>query len=56
MHTKHLYPFLCEWMFRLLPCLGYCKQCCKEHWGACILLELVFLQICPQDWDCRVIW
>ena len=32
-----LYPFLCWWTFRLLPCLGYCKQCCSEHWGACIL-------------------
>ena len=20
-----LYPFLCQWTFRLLPCLGYCK-------------------------------
>ena len=22
-----LYPFLCGWTFRLLPCLGRCKQC-----------------------------
>ena len=22
-----LYPFLCWWTLRLLPCLGYCKQC-----------------------------
>jgi len=29
--------------FRLLPCLGSCKQCCSEHWGACVLLDLVFL-------------
>ena len=27
-----LYPFLCWWTFRLLPCLGSCKQCCGEHW------------------------
>ena len=27
-----LYPFLCQWTFRVLPCLGYCKQCCNEHW------------------------
>ena len=20
-----LYPFICQWIFRLLPCLGYCK-------------------------------
>ena len=28
-----LYPFLCQWTFRLFPTLGYCKQCCNEHWG-----------------------
>ena len=22
--VPHLYPFLCWWAFRLLPCLGYC--------------------------------
>ena len=27
-----LYPFICQWTFRLLPCLGYCKQWCFEHW------------------------
>ena len=26
----------------VLPCLGYCKQCCNEHWGACILSGHVF--------------
>ena len=24
-HTTAFYPFLCQWTFRLLPCLGYCK-------------------------------
>ena len=38
--VPHLYPFLCQWTFRLLPCLGYCKQCCSEHWGTCILSDL----------------
>ena len=50
-----LHPFICYWTFRLLPCLGYCKQCCNEHWGACILLDHVFLWIYAQEWDCRVI-
>ena len=27
------YLFFWQWTFRLLPCLGYCKQCCNEHWG-----------------------
>ena len=26
-----LYLFLCWWTLRLLPSLGYCKQCCYEH-------------------------
>ena len=50
-----LYPLICSWLFRLLPCLGYCKQCCHEHWGACIVLNHDFLWINVQDWDCRVI-
>ena len=54
-HTPHLfYPFLCQWTCRLLPCLGHCKQCCSEHWVACIFLY-VFLWICTQEWHCRVI-
>ena len=28
------YPFVCWWASRLLPCPGYYKQCCDEHWGA----------------------
>ena len=44
-----LYPFIYLWAFRLLPSLGYCKQCCYEHWFACIFLELQFsLNICPE--------
>ena len=31
-----LYPFICQWTFRLLPGLDYCKLCCSEHSGACI--------------------
>ena len=34
-----LYPFICPWTFRPLPCPGYCKQCCNERWGACIFLN-----------------
>ena len=43
-----LYPFLC-WTFRLLPCLGYCKQCCNEHWSVCILSDHIFLWIYAQE-------
>ena len=43
----HVYiHHLCRFKtFRLLSCLGYCKQCCSECWGTCILLDRVFLQI-----------
>ena len=27
------YPFICWWTSKLLPCPGYYKQCCNEHWG-----------------------
>ena len=26
---------------RLLPCPGYCKQCCNEHWGTHVLKSLL---------------
>ena len=44
-----LYPFICQWIFRLLPCLGYCKQCFSEHWGACILRIKFFSGYMPQS-------
>ena len=28
------YPFFCWWTSRLLPCPGYYKQCCDEHWSS----------------------
>ena len=44
-----LYPFICQWTFRLFPCPGYCKQSCNElHWGTCVFFELWFPQgTCP---------
>ena len=27
---------ICRWTSRLLPCPGYCRSCCSEHWGACV--------------------
>ena len=27
------YPFVCQWTSRLLPCPGYYKQSCDEHWS-----------------------
>ena len=50
MYVPHiLYPSLCEWTFRLLLCLSYCKQCCNDHWGACILLDHAFPGYMPRS-------
>ena len=48
-HVTHLNQFLCQWTFRLLPWLGYCKQCYNEHWSVYILLEHGFLQIYARN-------
>ena len=42
------YPFICRWTSRLLPCPGYWKQCCDEHWGYTCLFQFWFPQcVCP---------
>ena len=33
----------------------YCKQCCDEHWGACVSFNSGFLSVYAQQWDCWVI-
>ena len=50
------YPFVCQWTSRLLPCPGYCKQCCDEHWGTCASFNSGFLSVYAQQWDCWVVW
>ena len=40
-----LYPFICQWTFRLLPSLGYCQECCFEYRGTKIFLNYNFVQI-----------
>ena len=50
------YPFVCQWTSRLLPCPGYYKQCCNEHWGTCVSFNSDFLSVYAQQWDCWVIW
>ena len=37
-------------------CLGYCEQGCYERWGACMLLNVSFVQIYAREWDCWIIW
>ena len=46
--SQLLYPVICWWAPRLLPCPSYCKLCCNKHWGYMCLFELWFSQgICP---------
>ena len=47
----------CTSMFiaALLPCPGYCKQCCNEHWGTRVSFNSGFLGVYAQQWDCWVI-
>ena len=40
---------------RLLPCPGYYKQCCDEHWGTCVSFNSGFLSVYAQQWDYWVI-
>ena len=30
---------------RLLPCPGYCKQCCNEHWGTRVSFNSGFFSV-----------
>ena len=50
------YPFISWWTSRLLPCPGYYKQCCDEHWGTHISFNSGFLGVYAQQWDCWVVW
>ena len=43
-----LYPFICQWTFRLLPCLGYCKQCFSEHWIHVFFWTMFFSRYMPR--------
>ena len=50
LYTPHIHPFLCWWMFRLLPCAGCCEWCCSEHWRHVSPLNHGFL------WSSRAGW
>ena len=41
---------------RLLPCPGYYKQCCDEHWGTRVSFNSDFLGVHAQQWDRWVVW
>ena len=39
----------------MLPCPGYYKQCCNEHWGTRVSFPSGFLSVYAQQWDCWII-
>ena len=51
-----IYPFICQWTSRFLPCSSFCKQHCNEHWGTCVFFNFGFLRVHTQEQDCWVIW
>ena len=50
------YPFFCQWTSMLLPCPGYCKQCCDELWRTYVSFNSGFFGVYAQQWDWWVIW
>lgn len=38
--SRLLYPFICWYALRLLPCLDNCKWCCYEYQGTCIFSKV----------------
>ena len=39
----------------MLPCPGYCKQCCSEHWGTRVSFNSGFLSVYAQQWHSQVV-
>ena len=47
MYHSFLIHLSCWWTSRLLPCPGYYKQCCNEHWGTRVSFPSGFL----SEWE-----
>ena len=44
-----LYPFICQQTLSLLPCPGYCKESCNEHFGTWLFWIMVFSGYMPSS-------
>ena len=55
MYIYHSFPIHSFADGHLLPCLGYCKQCCDEHWDTSVSFNSGFLSVYAQQWDCSSI-
>uniref|UniRef100_A0A8D2BIL6 Uncharacterized protein n=1 Tax=Sus scrofa TaxID=9823 RepID=A0A8D2BIL6_PIG len=42
-------PIIYQGTFGLIPCLGYCEQCCNEHVGACVFFRKVLSGCIPKS-------
>ena len=53
-YVQLLYPFICQWASRLLPCPVYCKE---YNIGVHVSVWIDgFLSVYAQEWYCWVIW
>ena len=52
-----LNPFICQWTFRLLPCLAAVNSAAMNKWGTNIFsyYSLCLFQIYAQQWNCQII-
>ena len=49
-YVQHLlFPCLCQWTLRLLPCPGCCTQCCNEICSVCVLWIMFFSRYMPRS-------
>ena len=52
-YTHHIFlnAFIHAWTLKLLPCLGFCEQCCNEHenTGMFRILISIPMGIYPKD-------
>ena len=39
-----LYPFICQWIYRLLPHLDNHQSCCREHKGTGVFSNCSFVK------------
>ena len=44
-----LYPFICRWTSRLLPCSSYCEWCCNEQWDTCVFFNFGSSEYMPRS-------
>ena len=55
MYVAHLlYLLVCGWTFWIFACLGGCKQCPGEKWGAPVFLKDDFPWMFAQDAGCQI--